>query len=46
MGHTHFLTRTRPKVAAEMNVHILTDNLRRVLNIIGAGALMAAMQPA
>lgn len=46
MGHTHFLTRTRPKVAAEMSLHILVYNLRRVLNIIGIGALMTALKTA
>ncbi|EFL90921.1 IS1182 family transposase [Ahrensia sp. R2A130] len=46
MGHTHFLTRTRPKVAAEMSLHILAYNLRRVLNIVGLGALMVALQSA
>ena len=44
MGATHFLTRTLPRVAAEMALHVLAYNLTRVLNIIGPGRLIAAMQ--
>ncbi len=46
MGHNHLLTRTRPEVAAEMSLHVLAYNLRRVLNIIGVSALVAALKPA
>jgi Transposase DDE domain len=35
MGATHFLTKTLPKVAAEMVVSVLVDNLTRVMNIAG-----------
>ena len=44
MGATHFLTRTLPKVAAEMALSVLAYNLTRVMNILGTGALMAAMR--
>ncbi|MBL4725718.1 MAG: transposase [Rhizobiaceae bacterium] len=44
MGYTHFLTRTREKVAAEMSLHVLAYNFKRVLNIIGIGSLMTALR--
>jgi len=44
MGYTHFLTRTREKVAAEMSLHVLTYNFKRVLNIIGVAPLMVALK--
>ena len=44
MGYTHFLTRTREKTAAEMSLHILAYNFKRVLNIMGIGPLMAALR--
>ena len=43
MGATHFLTKTLPKVAAEMALSILAYNLTRVMNIIGVKPLIAAM---
>jgi hypothetical protein len=39
MGATHFLTKTLPRVAAEM-----AYNLTRVMNIIGIQPLMAAIR--
>ena len=44
MGATHFLTKRLPKVATEMALHVLAYNLTRVMNIMGVGALIAAMQ--
>lgn len=44
MGYTHFLTKTREKVAAEMSLNVLAYNFKRVLNIIGMGALMTALK--
>lgn len=44
MGATHFLTRTQEKVSTEMSLHVLAYNFKRVLNIIGMGALMAAIK--
>jgi Transposase DDE domain len=43
MGATHFLTKTLPKVAAEMALSVLAYNLTRVLNIVGSKPLMAAI---
>ena len=43
MGATHFLTKTLPKVAAEMALSVLAYNLTRVMNIVGAKPLMAAI---
>ncbi len=44
MGATHFLTRTMKKVASEMALHVLAYNLKRVMNILGSGQLMAAIK--
>jgi transposase len=44
MGATHFLLKTLPKVAAEMALHVLAYNLTRVMNIIGAKPLIAAIR--
>ena len=46
MGATHFLTKTLPKVATEMALNVLAYNMRRVMNIIGAGKLMEAIRAA
>ena len=43
MGATHFLTKTLPKVAAEMALCVLAYNLTRVMNIVGIKSLMAAI---
>jgi Transposase DDE domain len=43
MGATHFLTRTLPKVAAEMALSVLAYNLTRVMNIVGTKPLMDAI---
>lgn len=42
MGATRFPMKTVPRVAAEMARHGLAYNLTRVINILGAGALIAA----
>jgi hypothetical protein len=44
MGATHFLMKTLPRVAAEMALHVLAYNLTRVMNILGPGRLIAAIQ--
>jgi transposase len=44
MGATHFLMKTLPRVSAEMALHVLAYNLTRVMNIVGPGRLIAAMQ--
>jgi hypothetical protein len=44
MGSAHFLTRTLDRVSTEMSLHVLTYNLKRVMNLLGAAVLMQAMQ--
>ena len=44
MGSAHFLTRTLPRVKTEMSLHVLAYNLKRMMNIMGTQALMAAMK--
>ena len=44
MGATHFLCRTLPKVSAEMSLHVLAYNLKRVMKIMGTGKLMEVLQ--
>lgn len=44
MGATHFFTRTLDRVSTEMSLHVLAYNFKRVLNLLGSGALMAAMK--
>jgi transposase len=44
MGSTHFLTKTLPRVQAEMSSHVLAYNLKRAINILGAQTLMRAMR--
>jgi BMFP domain-containing protein YqiC len=44
MGATHFLTRTLPRVRTEMSLHVLAYNLKRMLAILGARPLMAALR--
>ncbi len=46
MGSTHFQMRTLKRVATEMALHVLAYNLKRVINIIGIGALIEALQAA
>ncbi|VXC65764.1 transposase (fragment) [Pseudomonas sp. 9Ag] len=45
MGATHFLTKTLDRVSAEMSLHVLPYNPKRVLNLLGSAALMAAIKP-
>ncbi len=46
MGATHFQMRTLKRVATEMALHVLAYNLKRVMNILGTGPLIAAMRAA
>ena len=43
MGATHFLTKTLDRVSAEMSLHVLAYNLKRVMKLLGTAALMEAM---
>lgn len=44
MGSTHFLTKTLAKVRTEMSLHVLAYNMKRMIQILGAGALMEAIR--
>jgi transposase len=44
MGATHFLTKTLKKVKTEMSLHVLAYNIKRVIQILGVGPLMAAIR--
>ncbi len=46
MGATHFVMKRLPNVRAEMSLHVLAYNLRRVINIIGVPKLIAELQTA
>jgi hypothetical protein len=43
MGSTHFLTRGLGNVSAEMSLHVLAYNLKRVISILGMSKTMKAM---
>jgi transposase len=43
MGATHFLMRTLERVRTEMSLHVLAYNLKRVMQLLGIGGLIAAM---
>ena len=44
MGAAHFLTKTLVRVRTEMSLHVLAYNLKRVMRILGIGAMLAAMR--
>ena len=44
MGSSHFLTRTLKNVSTEMSLHVLAYNMKRVIQIMGTGALMEAIR--
>ncbi len=46
MGTTHFQMKTLKRVSTEMALHVRAYNLKRVMNIMGIGPLIAAMSPA
>ena len=46
MGYTHFQMKTLKHVSTEMALHVLSYNLKRVINIIGIAPLIAAMRAA
>jgi len=43
MGSTHFQMKTLKRVGTEMALHVLAYNLKRVMNMLGIGPLIAAM---
>jgi transposase len=44
MGATHFLTKTLSRVRTEMSLHVLAYNMKRMMRILGAEALIAKMR--
>lgn len=44
MGYNHFQMRTIERVSAEMSLHVLAYNLKRVMNIMGTANLTEAMR--
>jgi transposase len=44
MGATHFLMKGLPKVRTEMSLHVLAYNMKRMMQILGTTALIAAMK--
>jgi len=44
MGANHFLTKSLDRVRTEMSLHVLAYNLKRVMKIMGIGALVTALQ--
>ena len=44
MGATHFQTKTLGRISAEMSLHVLAYNMKRVMNILGVGSLIEAIQ--
>jgi transposase len=44
MGATHFLTKRLHRVSTEMSLHVLAYNLKRVMKLLGIGALVEAMR--
>jgi hypothetical protein len=43
-GATHFLCRRLPRVSAQMSLHVLAYNLKRVMKIMGTGPLIEALR--
>ena len=44
MGPTHFLMKRLENVSTEMSLHVLSYNLKRMLQIMGVGPLIAAIR--
>lgn len=44
MGATHFLTKRLHRVSTEMSLHVLAYNLKRVMMLLGIGALVEAIR--
>jgi transposase len=44
MGATHFLTKTLDRVSTEMSLHVLAYNVKRVIKLLGMGALIDAIR--
>ena len=44
MGSAHFLMKTLHNVKTEMSLHVLSYNMKRVMNILGVPGLLQAMR--
>jgi transposase len=44
MGSTHFQMKTLKNVGAEMALHVLAYNMKRAMQILGSGGLIAVMR--
>ena len=44
MGATHFLTRTKDRVNAEMSLFVLAYNIKRMIKILGIKPLLEAIR--
>jgi transposase len=44
MGAAHFLTKTLPRVRAEMSLHVLAYNLKRLMQILGIGETLRVLR--
>jgi transposase len=44
MGSTHFLTKGLERVKAEMSLHVLAYNFRRLMSLLGMPAMLAAIR--
>ena len=44
MGYTHFQMKTLERVSAEMSLHVLSYNMKRMMSIFGIKSLIEAMQ--
>ena len=44
MGATHFLKKGRERVKAEMSLHVLAYNFRRLLTLLGMQGMVAAIR--
>jgi transposase len=44
MGRSHFQTRRLKNVGTEMSLHVLAYNIKRVIALMGAPKLIAAMR--
>ena len=43
-GSSHFLMKRLKNVKTEMSLHVLAYNLKRMINIVGAGPLIEAIK--
>ena len=44
MGATHFQMKTLPRVSTEMSLHVLSYNMKRAINLLGAEKIIATIR--